>query len=106
MHIDEYGKGEASSNAMPPDAGATSLLVRPYVDRPMAGVVSGKSGDKILTDEHGRKKARVHEDRHGRVGESVSYWLRMAETWAGGGLCRDVPPLGRAGSAGRFAFRV
>ncbi len=85
MTIDENGNVDASFTAVPPAAVAPPLPARPRVAGPMTGVVCGKSGDEILTDEHGRIKVRFHWDRQGKADDTASCWLRVAQPWAGAG---------------------
>lgn len=85
MLIDGNGKVDASFTAVPPDAVAAPIPARPRVAGPMTGIVCGKSGDEIATDEHGRVRVRFHWDRKGKSDDTASCWLRVAQPWAGGG---------------------
>jgi len=56
---------------------------RPIVHGPQTGVVVGKSGDEIWTDEYGRVKVQFHWDREGAKDENSSCWIRVSHGWAG-----------------------
>ncbi|MCD8349686.1 MAG: type VI secretion system tip protein VgrG, partial [Planctomycetaceae bacterium] len=53
---------------------------------PLTGIVCGKSGEEIWTDEHGRVKVRPHWDRVTEADETASCWMRVAQPWAGAGF--------------------
>ena len=46
-------------------------------------IVTGKSGEEIWTDEHGRIKVQFHWDRVGKKDENSSCWVRVASPWSG-----------------------
>ena len=58
---------------------------RPRLHGPLTGVVTGKQGEEIWTDEHGRVKVRLHWDHAGSKDEKASCWMRVAQPWAGAG---------------------
>ena len=46
-------------------------------------IVTGKAGEEIWTDEHGRIKVQFHWDREGQKDENSSCWVRVATPWSG-----------------------
>jgi type VI secretion system secreted protein VgrG len=61
------------------------LTPRPIVRGPQTAIVTGKSGEEIWTDEHGRVKVQFHWDRYGKRDENSSCWVRVSHPWAGKG---------------------
>jgi type VI secretion system secreted protein VgrG len=57
-----------------------------------AGVVAAPPGDEILTDRHGRAKAKLAFDRSTDAGDASSSWMRVAQPLMGGSML-----LARAG---------
>ncbi|QQS39652.1 MAG: type VI secretion system tip protein VgrG [Acidobacteriota bacterium] len=58
---------------------------RPLIPGTQTAVVVGPSGEEIFTDKYGRIKVQFHWDRYGKVNESSSCWVRVAQLWAGNG---------------------
>jgi type VI secretion system secreted protein VgrG len=58
---------------------------KPTVAGPQTAIVTGKDGEEIWTDEHGRVKLQFHWDRVGKSNEESSCWVRVAQLWAGSG---------------------
>jgi type VI secretion system secreted protein VgrG len=56
---------------------------RPTVQGSQTAVVVGPGGEEIYTDKYGRVKVQFNWDRDGKVNESSSCWVRVAQTWAG-----------------------
>ena len=56
---------------------------KPMIQGPQTAVVSGKGGEEIWTDKHGRVKVSSTWDRHSEADENASCWIRV------------VPDLGR-----------
>ncbi|TVS08485.1 MAG: type VI secretion system tip protein VgrG [Planctomycetaceae bacterium] len=56
---------------------------KPFVQGIQTAMVTGKQGEEIWTDEHGRVKVQFHWDRAGQKDENSSCWIRVASTWAG-----------------------
>ena len=56
---------------------------KPSVRGSQTAVVVGPSGEEIFTDKYGRVKVQFNWDREGKVNESSSCWVRVAQTWAG-----------------------
>src|SRR5215203_5670319 len=56
---------------------------KPIVQGSQTAVVVGPSGEEIFTDKYGRVKVQFNWDREGKVNESSSCWVRVAQTWAG-----------------------
>lgn len=54
--------------------------------------VVGPEGEELFTDEHGRIKVKFAWDRGESADESCSCWLRVAQSWAGGGFGAFVLP--------------
>jgi type VI secretion system secreted protein VgrG len=68
---------------------------RPCIAGPQTATVSGKSGEEIWTDVHGRVKVQFHWDRKGASDESSSCWVRVASPWAGNGWgAVSIPRIG------------
>ena len=55
-------------------------------------IVTGKAGEEIWTDEHGRVKVQFHWDREGQRDENSSCWVRVSQAWAGAGFGAMVLP--------------
>ncbi|MDT4289900.1 type VI secretion system tip protein VgrG [Methylomonas sp. MO1] len=55
----------------------------PVVQGVQTAIVVGASGDEILTDQYGRVKVQFHWDRLGTKNENSSFWVRVAQIWAG-----------------------
>jgi type VI secretion system secreted protein VgrG len=58
---------------------------KPVVHGAQTAMVVGPKGEEIYTDEHARVKVQFHWDRHGKVDENSSCWIRVAQVWAGKG---------------------
>lgn len=58
---------------------------RPVIYGGQTAMVTGKSGEEIYTDEHGRIKVHFFWDRLGKQDEQSSCWVRVAQSWAGKG---------------------
>jgi type VI secretion system secreted protein VgrG len=56
---------------------------KPVVQGSQTAVVVGPAGEEIFTDKYGRVKVQFNWDRDGKVNESSSCWVRVAQTWAG-----------------------
>ena len=56
---------------------------KPIVQGPQTAVVCGPSGEEIHTDEYGRIKVHFHWDRHGKLDENASCWIRVAQSISG-----------------------
>ena len=68
---------------------------KPIVQGSQTAVVVGPSGEEIFTDKYGRVKVQFNWDRDGKVNESSSCWVRVAQTLAGnkwGGIF--IPRIG------------
>ena len=57
----------------------------PVIHGPQTAKVVGKPGEEVSTDEHGRIKVKFHWDRSPTQDEDRTCWIRVAQTWAGGG---------------------
>ncbi|WP_306534997.1 type VI secretion system tip protein TssI/VgrG [Geobacter sp.] len=67
------------------------LAIRPrHIPKPAApgtqsAIVVGAKGEEIETDEFGRVKVQFHWDREGQRDANSSCFIRVAQSWAGGG---------------------
>lgn len=60
--------------------------LRPRIYGPQTATVVGPSAEEIHTDRFGRIQVRMHWDREQREQETgTSCWVRVAQSWAGGG---------------------
>ena len=59
---------------------------RPIIAGPQTAIVTGPAGEEIHTDEHGRIKVQFHWDREGKNDDRSSFWIRVAQSWAGPGF--------------------
>lgn len=59
--------------------------VRPVVEGPHTAIVTGRSGDEMYVDEHGRIKVHFFWDRHGTKDDKASCWIRVSAPFAGDG---------------------
>jgi type VI secretion system secreted protein VgrG len=69
---------------------------RPRMQGPQTAVITGKKGDEICTDEHGRVKVQFFWDRYGKHDDKSSCWMRVSQPWAGkgwGGV--QIPRVGQ-----------
>ncbi len=57
--------------------------LKPLIEGPQIGIVSGPANEEIYTDEHGRIKVQFPWDRYGKNDEGSSCWIRVAQAWAG-----------------------
>jgi type VI secretion system secreted protein VgrG len=68
---------------------------RPVMQGPQTAIVTGPDGEEIHTDRLGRIKVCFHWDRYGARDGSDSCWVRVAQSWAGGGWgAQFVPRIG------------
>jgi type VI secretion system secreted protein VgrG len=58
---------------------------KPLIHGAQTAIVTGKSGEEIWTDKHGRIKVHFHWDRLGKKDEKSSCWVRVSQGWAGKG---------------------
>jgi len=65
---------------------------QPRTFGPQTAVVTGPEGEEVHTDEHGRIKILMHWDRQSVNDERSSWWVRVAQTWAGAGWGSMVIP--------------
>lgn len=68
---------------------APIVTARPIARGPETALVTGPSGEEIHVDEFGRIKVQFHWDRHGRLDDKSSCWIRVSQT---GGLGNIVIP--------------
>jgi type VI secretion system secreted protein VgrG len=55
-------------------------------------IVTGPQDEEIYVDELGRVKVKFHWDTYSENNEDSSCWVRVAQTWAGGGFGALVIP--------------
>lgn len=55
----------------------------PEIPSMHTAIVTGKKGEEIWTDEHGRIKVQFHWDRDGKMDEKTTCWVRVATPWSG-----------------------
>jgi type VI secretion system secreted protein VgrG len=58
---------------------------KPMIRGPQTALVVGTSGSEITTETYGRVKVQFYWDRVGKNDENSSFWIRVAQTWAGPG---------------------
>jgi type VI secretion system secreted protein VgrG len=69
---------------------------KPVVQGPQTAMVVGPAGQEIWTDEYGRIKVQFHWDRLGQRDENSSCFVRVAQSWAGGGWgAQFIPRIGQ-----------
>ena len=99
-----YGESTSSTSyrqafAVVPDSApyrVPRLAPRPRTTGPQTAVVVGPAGEEIYTDEYGRIKVQFHWDRYGQRDENASCWIRVSQTWAGGGYgSMQIPRIGQ-----------
>ena len=99
-----YGESTSSTSyrqafAVVPDSApyrVPRLTPRPRTTGPQTAVVVGPAGEEIYTDEYGRIKVQFHWDRYGQRDENASCWIRVSQTWAGGGYgSMQIPRIGQ-----------
>ena len=72
------------------------VTIKPIVHGAQTAMVVGPKGEEIYTDEHARVKVQFHWDRHGKVDENSSCWIRVAQIWAGKGWgALHIPRIGQ-----------
>lgn len=72
------------------------MTPRPSIQSVQTAVVVGPAGEEIYTDAHGRVKVQFHWDRQGKNDEKSSFWLRVAQIWAGPGWgSMFIPRIGQ-----------
>jgi type VI secretion system secreted protein VgrG len=72
------------------------VTTKPIVHGAQTAMVVGPKGEEIYTDEHARVKVQFHWDRHGKVDENSSCWIRVAQVWAGKGWgALHIPRIGQ-----------
>ena len=55
----------------------------PVVRGPQTAIVVGPDNEEIWTDKYGRVKVQFHWDRLGQMNDESSWWIRVAQAWAG-----------------------
>ena len=56
---------------------------KPVILGSQTAIVVGPAGEEIFTDKYGRVKVQFRWDREGKINESSSCWVRVAQLWAG-----------------------
>ncbi len=65
---------------------------RPRLDGTQIGIVAGPAGEEIHTDEYGRVKLWFPWDRRATKDGSDTCWVRVIQSWGGGGWGAQVIP--------------
>ncbi|MRR36545.1 type VI secretion system tip protein VgrG, partial [bacterium] len=60
-------------------------IPKPPAPGTQSAIVVGTKGEEIETDEFGRVKVQFHWDREGKRDANSSCFIRVAQSWAGGG---------------------
>ncbi|MDO4641978.1 MAG: type VI secretion system tip protein TssI/VgrG [Neisseria sp.] len=60
--------------------------MKPQVLGTQAATVTGPAGEEVYTNEYGDIKVQFHWDRYGKMNESSSNWVRVAQGSAGSGF--------------------
>ncbi|MFM7200006.1 MAG: type VI secretion system Vgr family protein [Myxococcota bacterium] len=69
---------------------------RPNIAGMQTAIVTGPVSEEIYCDEHGRVKVHFHWDRQGSSDQSASCWIRVSQSWGGGGFgAIFVPRVGQ-----------
>eukprot|EP00913_Durusdinium_trenchii_P028467 g26695.t1 len=55
----------------------------PRIQGLQTAVVVGAKNKEIFTDKYGRIKIQFHWDREGKFDDKSSFWVRVAQSWAG-----------------------
>ncbi len=93
MRIDTSGGARAVLRAIPGDKTFRPCRIHHQNAAELfKGVVCGKSGEDIWTDEYGRIKVRFHWDHNTKADENASIWLRTAQSYAGKGHGVQILP--------------
>jgi type VI secretion system secreted protein VgrG len=72
------------------------LTRKPVISGAQTATVVGPKSSEIWTDEYGRIKVQFHWDREGKLDESSSCWMRVAQSWTGSGWgSQHVPRVGQ-----------
>jgi type VI secretion system secreted protein VgrG len=72
------------------------ITPKPTIAGPQTAVVDGPAGEEIHTDKHGRIKLHFHWDRLGKAKGEDSYWVRVAQVWAGNAYgALSLPRIGQ-----------
>jgi len=68
---------------------------QPRVYGPQTAIVTGPKGEEVHTDKHGRIMVKMYWDRESEADEGSSWWIRVAQTWAGPGFgSMTLPRIG------------
>lgn len=69
---------------------------RPHISGMQTAIVTGPVSEEIYCDEHGRVKVHFHWDRTGSSDQTASCWIRVSQSWGGGGFgAVFVPRVGQ-----------
>jgi type VI secretion system secreted protein VgrG len=72
------------------------LTPRPVMRGPQTATVVGPDGEEIFTDKYARVKVQFPWDRLGEKNENSSCFIRVSQTWAGGGWgFIQIPRIGQ-----------
>ncbi len=72
------------------------ITPKPVIQGPQTAIVVGPPGSEIHTDKYGRVKVHFHWERGQHAIDASSFWIRVAQVWAGakwGGI--HIPRVGQ-----------
>jgi type VI secretion system secreted protein VgrG len=76
---------------------------RPTLSGVQSALVVGPEGEEIHTDGFGRVRVQFHWDRHGKLDDHSSCWIRVSQGWAGSGFgMMVIPRVGQEVTVGFF----
>ena len=58
-------------------------IERPTIPGSQTAIVVGPAGEEIHVDKYGRVKVQFNWDRHGKLDNDSSCWIRVVQPWAG-----------------------
>ena len=71
-------------------------MPKPLIHGTQTAIVVGPAGEEIYPDKYGRVKVQFHWDREGKRDENSSFWIRVAQLWAGAGWgAMYIPRIGQ-----------
>ncbi len=72
------------------------LTAKPIIAGPQTAIVTGPKEKEIWTDSMGRVKVQFPWDRIGKMDETSSCWIRVAQVWSGKGWgAMHIPRVGQ-----------
>jgi type VI secretion system secreted protein VgrG len=72
------------------------ITPRPIMRGPQTATVVGPKGEEIFTDKYARVKVQFHWDREGKKDQNSSCFVRVSQSWGGGGWgFIQIPRIGQ-----------